>query len=91
MDSSGTTLATSDLDTCLICKESGWSLVSVRAKGIASLVHYSQLRENTEFTEYLQTHQGNVLTNNVFVYKNCRRDYTNALRIKAPNDTVTIF
>ena len=62
-------------DCCVICSqgfvEDGDKKVTVRAKGLATLIHYCSVRNNEELQKYLESFSGDV---NVHV--KCRKDFT---------------
>lgn len=72
-------------ETCLLCKDedSDDPLVTVGKKGLGTLLHYSQLRNNKELEEELTK------SDTVTVHVACRRDFTNPKRkvVKCPMES----
>ena len=62
--------------TCLLCKDdaSDDPFVTVGKKGLDTLIHYSQMRNNKDLEEELTK------MDTVTVHVACRRDYTNPKR-----------
>ena len=70
----------SSLDACVICNDSSGTLVQVTSKGLATLIHYCELRASNDLGEYLQHQYAS--SAKMFVHKDCRRDFTNPRRVK---------
>ena len=71
---------------CVLCGDGNdgeEELVKVRAKGLATLCNSSVLRCDERLSCYLQEQQAKGDAARVLVHKHCRRDYTNAKRIKS--------
>ena len=74
-----------DHDKCVICEGSNGTLSTVGVKGMISLINYSQLHSNERLYYYLQEQQSKDVPAKILVHKECRRDFTNAKRIKEAN------
>ena len=58
---------------CVICNNVEGDLISVRLKGLQSLIEYSKIRSNESILNYLTEQEENNMPNKVFAHKNCRR------------------
>ena len=75
---------------CSICKSSGDSektLVRVTQKRLRTILHYAELREKSELVEDLQS-KLNQETCEVLVHQKCRRDFTDAKRLRTEKSLV---
>ena len=73
---------------CVICNNVEGDLISVLLKGLQSLTEYSKIRSNRLLLNYLTEEERSNMPNEVFVHKNCRRDYTNPSRIKQKQENI---
>ena len=73
---------------CVICNNVEGDLISMHLKGLQSFIEYSKIRSNGLLLNYLTEQERNNIPNEVFVHKNCRRDYTNPLRSKQKQQNV---
>ncbi len=69
---------------CNMCKgdhgTGGNPLVMVTAKGLETLIQFSETRSCTQLTEYLKGRQNATPIGKVSVHKKCRRDFTDKTR-----------
>ena len=66
--------------SCVLCEKPDTLLICVTKQGLTTLIDYSQKRSNKPLEFFLnQRHDGN---EPVYVHQACRRDFTNARRIK---------
>ena len=66
--------------SCVICKNNSGDLTEVGSKGLRTLIHVCELRSQYDLGKYLTEQQSNSVK--ILVHKDCRRDFTNAKRIK---------
>src|SRR6218665_461127 len=75
-------------DMCVICgkisEKSTDELITVRTKGLETLIHYSLLRQNERLQKYLETRPYVVK-----VHAQCRKDYTRARGLVLSSDKST--
>ena len=64
----------------VVCDNVEGNLISVRLKGLQSLVECCKNHSNGRLLNYLTEQDSNNMPNKVFVDKGCRCDYTNSLR-----------
>ena len=57
---------------CVICNNVEGDLISVRLKGLQSLIEYSKIRSNESILNYLTEQEENNMPNKVFAHKVCR-------------------
>ena len=64
----------------VICNNVEGDLISVRLKGLQSLIECSKIRSNGSLLNYLMEEESNYMPNKLFAYKDCRGGCTNLLR-----------
>ena len=65
-------------DSCVICRQGSDcdTISKVTQKGLLTLISYSEQRGEKALHDYLKMCLHAVPQKNVFVHKNCRKDYT---------------